>query len=82
VPFAGLGLMYADVERGSGLERIDQNDISWYAPVGLTVEFPLIPQLAFASTFMLNLHEINLRPGLAEKDHMSVAVLFGLRWGP
>jgi len=37
--------------------------------------------LALASTLIVNLHDINLQPSL-EKDHTSVSLLFGIRFGP
>lgn len=81
VPFAGLGLIHADLDRGNGPGRIDRNDTSWYVPIGISAEYPVNPKLAFASTLIVNLHDINLQPSL-EKDHTSVSLLFGLRFGP
>lgn len=81
VPFAGLGLVHADLDRGSGPGRIDRNDTSWYVPIGISAEYPVNPKLAFASTLIVNLHDINLQPSL-EKDHTSVSLLFGIRFGP
>jgi hypothetical protein len=81
VPFAGLGLIHADLNRGNGPGRIDRNDTSWYIPIGLSAEYQVNPKLAFASTLIVNLHDINLQPSL-EKDHTSVSLLFGLRFGP
>lgn len=81
VPFAGLGLIHADLDRGSGPGRIDRNDTSWYVPIGISAEYPVNPKLAFASTLIVNLHDINLQPSL-EKDHTSVSLLFGMRFGP
>jgi len=40
VPFAGLGLIHADLDRGSGPGRIDRNDTSWYVPIGISAEYP------------------------------------------
>ena len=81
VPFAGVGLIHADLNRGSGPGRIDRNDTSWYIPIGISAEYPVNPKLAFASTLIVNLHDINLQPSI-EKDHTSVSLLFGLRFGP
>ena len=81
VPFAGLGLIHADLNRGSGPGRIDRNDTSWYIPIGISAEYPVNPRLAFASTLIVNLHDINLQP-LIEQDHTSVSLLFGIRFGP
>ncbi|MDQ6733811.1 MAG: hypothetical protein M3Z35_06800 [Nitrospirota bacterium] len=41
VPFAGLGglgLVHADLDRGSGPGRIDRKDTSWYVPIGISME--------------------------------------------
>ena len=63
-PFAGLGLIHADLDRGNGPGRIDRNDTSWYVPIGISAEYPVNPKLAFASTLIVNLHDINLQPSL------------------
>ena len=81
VPFAGFGLIHADLNRGSGPGRIDRNDTSWYLPIGISAEYPVNPKLAFASTLIVNLHDINLQPSV-EQDHTSVSLLFGIRFGP
>jgi hypothetical protein len=82
VPFTGIGLLHADLDRGTGPGRIDRNDTSWYIPIGLSLEYQVIHNLALSSTLIVNLHDINLAPSLPEKDHTSVALLFGFRFGP
>jgi len=81
VPFAGFGLVHADLDRGSGPGRIDKNDTSHYIPLGVTVEYQVVPTLALASTIMLNLHDLDLDPPI-ERDRTSIAVMFGFRFGP
>lgn len=81
VPFAGLGLVHADLNRGSGPGSIDRNDTSHFIPLGVTLEYQLAPKLALASTFMFNLHSLNLSPEL-QRDTNSVALMFGMRFGP
>lgn len=81
VPFAGIGLVHADLDRGSGPGRIDKNDTSHYIPLGVTLEWQVAQTLALASTIMVNLHDLNLDPPI-ERDHTSVAVMFGFRFGP
>ena len=81
VPFAGLGLVPADLDRGSGPGRIDRNDTSWYIPLGISAEYPINPSLAFATTLIVNLHDIKLDPPV-ERDRTSVSLLFGMRFGP
>lgn len=82
VPFTGIGLLHADLDRGTGPGRIDRNDTSWYIPIGVSVEYQATHNLALSSTLIVNLHNINLSPSLSENDHTSVALLFGFRFGP
>lgn len=82
VPFTGIGLIHADLDRGAGAARIDRNDTSWYIPLGLSVEYQTSHNLALSSTLIVNLHDINLAPSLQEKDSTSVALLFGFRFSP
>ncbi|MEK7236848.1 MAG: hypothetical protein AAB242_09510 [Nitrospirota bacterium] len=82
VPFTGIGLLHADLDRGTGPGRIDRNDTSWYIPIGLSVEYQAVHNIALSSTLIVNLHDINLSPSLPEKDRTSVALLFGFRFGP
>jgi hypothetical protein len=78
VPFAGVGLIHADLTSAT----VDRNDTSYYIPMGATFEYRLTPKLALANTVMLNLYNINLSPPPGPKDTTSVTVLFGLRFGP
>ena len=82
VPFTGIGLIHADLDRGTGPGRIDRNDTSWYIPIGLSLEYQATHNLALTSTLIVNLHDINLSPSLSENDTTSVAMLFGFRFGP
>jgi hypothetical protein len=82
VPFVGFGLIHADLDRGSGPGRIDRNDTSWYVPIGLSLEYQVVHNIALTSTLIVNLHDINLAPSLPEKDRTSVSLLFGFTWGP
>jgi hypothetical protein len=81
VPFAGLGLIHADLDRGTGPGKIDRNDTSHFIPLGLSLEYQVGPTIAFSSTVMVNLHHITLSPPVPD-DSTSVALLFGIRWGP
>ena len=81
VPFAGLGLLHADLNRGSGPAKVDRNDTSHFIPLGMSLEYQVGPNIAFSTTLMVNLHRINLSPPVPD-DNSSVAVLFGIRWGP
>lgn len=82
VPFTGIGLIHADLDRGTGPGRIDRNDTSWYIPIGLSLEYQVVHNIALSSTLIVNLHDINLAPSLPEKDRTSVALLFGFRFNP
>jgi hypothetical protein len=81
VPFAGLGLLHADMDRGTGPGRIDKNDTSHFIPLGISAEYQLAPKIALSSTLMINLHDLNLDPPVG-KDTNSIALLFGMRFGP
>ena len=82
VPFTGVGLIHADLDRGAGPGRIDRNDTSWYIPIGLSLEYQATHNVALTSTLIVNLHDIDLSPSLSENDTTSVAMLFGFRFGP
>src|SRR5581483_10418020 len=68
VPFAGLGLVHDDLDRGSGTSRISRNDTSHYIPLGVSVEYPLARKLALATTLMVSLHDLNFSPPVGD-DH-------------
>jgi len=82
VPFTGIGLLHADLDRGSGPGRIDRNDTSWYIPIGVSLEYQASSNIALSSSLIVNLHDINLSPSLRENDTTSVALLFGFRFNP
>ena len=81
VPFAGVGILHADLNRGSGPTKIDRNDTSHFIPLGMSLEYQVGPKIAFSTTLMVNLHHITLSPPVPN-DNTSVALLFGIRWGP
>jgi hypothetical protein len=81
VPFAGLGLIHAALDRGSGPSRIDKNDTSHFIPLGVAAEYQLGPKIALSTTLMINLHDLNLDPPIGQDDN-SVALMFGMRFGP
>jgi hypothetical protein len=82
VPFSGIGLLHADLDRGAGPGRIDRSDTSWYLPIGVSLEYQASSNIALSSTLIVNLHDINLSPSLPENDQTSVALLFGFRFKP
>jgi hypothetical protein len=81
VPFAGIGLVHADLERASGPGRVDSNDTSYYIPLGASLEYQLAKKLALATTLTVNLYDLNLNAP-AGQDQTSVALMFGFRFGP
>ena len=82
VPFTGIGLIHADLDRGTGPGSIDRNDTSWYIPIGASLEYQATDHVALTSTLIVNLYDINMSPSLSENDTTSVAMLFGFRFGP
>lgn len=82
VPYTGIGLIHADLDKGTGPNRIDRNDTSWLIPIGLSLEYQVVPNMALSSTLQVNLHDIDLSPSLQENDHTSVLLVFGFQWGP
>ena len=82
VPLMGIGLIHVDLDRGTGPGRIDRNDTSWYIPIGVSLEYQAAHNIALSSTLIVNLHDIDLSPSIAENDHTSVALLFGFHFGP
>jgi hypothetical protein len=81
VPFAGIGLLHSDLDKGTGPGRIDRNDTSHWIPIGISAEYQLTPKLALANTLLFNVHSIDLSPSV-ERDTTSVTLLFGFRFGP
>ncbi len=81
VPFAGIGLLHSDLDKGTGPGRIDRNDTSHWIPIGISAEYQLTPKLALANTLLFNIHSIDLSPSV-ERDTTSVTLLFGFRFGP
>ena len=82
VPFTGIGLLHNSLDRGTELGRIDRSDTSWYIPIGVSLEYQFVHNVALSSTVIVNLHDIDLTPSLTEEDKTSVALMFGFRWGP
>jgi hypothetical protein len=81
VPFAGLGFAHASLDKVSGPTRIEGSDTSYYIPIGVSAEYQLSPKLALANTIIVNLHDIDIGPPVPQ-DRTSVALMFGIRFGP
>ena len=73
--------MHADVERTVGPVPVDLHDISYYIPLGVALEVPISRKLSVSTTFMFNLHGLEFGPPAGDDD-ASVALLFGMRFGP
>jgi len=78
VPFTGIGLIHADLSSPT----VNRNDTSWYVPIGVSLEYQVLHNIALSSTLIVNLYDINLQPSLQEKDNTSVTLMFGIRFGP
>ena len=79
VPFAGLGFIHMNLDK-SGPPRIDDSSTSYWIPLGLSAELPVNSNIALSTTLMVNLHRMQLSP--IPRDDTSVAVLFGVHFGP
>ena len=79
-PLCRLGHPARRPEPGSGPSKIDRNDTSHFIPLGMSLEYQIGPKIAFSTTLMVNL-PITLSPPVPN-DNTSVALLFGIRWGP
>jgi hypothetical protein len=81
VPYTGIGLIHVDLDKGTGPGSIDHNDTSWLIPIGLSLEYQAVRNIALSSTLQVNLHNINLSPSPPQNNHTSIALLFWVRWG-
>lgn len=79
VPFAGIGVMHMNLDR-PGPARVDDSSTSHWVPLGLSLEVPLNRNLALSTTVLVNLHRIRLSP--LDRDDTSLALLFGVHFGP
>lgn len=76
-PFGGVGLVYADLERG----RIDDDDTSYTFPFGATAAFRLNRTISLASTLIMTFQDLDIerRP---HSDNFNIGLLFGFRFQP
>jgi len=79
VPFAGLGFIHMNLDRNSPT-RVDDSSTSHWIPIGVTGEFPVGDNISLSSTLLVNLHGIRLSP--LDRDDSSIALLFGVHFGP
>lgn len=79
VPFAGLGFVHMNLDKISPT-RVDDHSTSHWIPIGVSAEYTVSEKIALSTTLMLNLHRIRLNP--IERDDTSLALLFGVHFGP
>jgi hypothetical protein len=79
VPFLGMGGMHAFIRRGSGADRFEGHDSSYYVPLGVGVEWELHKSFSLSATFVHNFHDISYGNQFGH-DRGSEAAFFGLRY--
>lgn len=79
VPFAGIGFIHMNLDRAAPT-RIDDSSTSHWIPIGVSAEYTVSDKIALSSTLMVNLHRIRLNP--VDRDDTSLALLFGVHFGP
>lgn len=55
---AGLGIIYADLDRRA---RRDEDDVSFLIPLGIGVEYRLSKSISLDTTFLFNITNLNVR---------------------
>jgi hypothetical protein len=79
VPFLGMGGMHTFLRRGSGADRFEGHDSSYYVPLGVGVEWELHKSFSLSATFSHNFHDISYGDQYGH-DRGSEAAFFGLRY--
>lgn len=79
VPFLGMGGMHTFLRRGSGPDRFEGHDSSYYVPLGVGVEWELHKSFSLSATFVHNFHDISYGDQFGH-DRGSEAAFFGLRY--
>ncbi len=79
VPFAGLGFVHMNLDK-SNPTRVDDHSTSHWIPIGVSAEYTVSEKIALSTTLLVNLHRIRLNP--IERDDTSLALLFGVHFGP
>ncbi len=77
IPFGGLGLVHADLDRG----RVDDSDTSYTLPFGATAAFHINPKISLASTLLFSLQNLSI-DGVPKNDNFNIGLLFGFRFHP
>lgn len=76
-PFAGLGFVYADLDKG----RTDDDDLSYSFPLGATAAFQVSRTISLASTLLFTFQDIDLK-NQSDSDNMNLGLFFGFRYRP
>jgi hypothetical protein len=79
VPFLGMGGMHTFIRRGSGADRFEGHDSSYYVPIGVGVEWELHKSFSLSASFAHNFHDISYGNQFGH-DRGSEAAFFGLRY--
>ena len=77
IPFGGIGFVYADLERG----RVDNDDISYTFPFGVTADFKINRTVSLASTLIFTFQDLDVARRL-NSDNFNIGLLFGFRFQP
>ncbi|MDQ7086343.1 MAG: outer membrane beta-barrel protein [Acidobacteriota bacterium] len=80
-PFIGVGLIYADYERGSGPGRFNSDDVGTILPLGLQVDRRFNPSLSIGGSFALNLTSLDFGGPVGE-DKSFTSFMLTLRYRP
>lgn len=80
-PFIGLGLVYADFDRGGGIHRFNEDDFSYVIPLGIQVDHAFKENLSVGGTFALNLTGLDFG-GPVGSDESYTTFFVTLRYRP
>ncbi len=77
IPFGGLGFVYADLDRG----RVNDDDLSYTLPFGVTAAFHINRKVSMASTLIMTFQDLDV-DRRASSDNFNIGMLFGFRFQP
>jgi hypothetical protein len=72
IPFGGVGFVYADMDRG----RIDDDDVSYILPFGVTAAFHINRASSLTSTLIFTFQDLGF-DNQRENDKFNIGLLFG-----
>ncbi|HBP89983.1 MAG: outer membrane beta-barrel protein [Nitrospira sp.] len=76
-PFAGLGIVYAELDEGPR----DNDDVSFSLPFGATAAFKVSRTVSLASTLIFTFQDLGV-PSRVSSDNFNIGMLFGFRFQP